>query len=60
MQEEKGAPLFLLVGTDLLLFWLTLQASSCHRPITGTSNKTKVAGSPASRAWLMPGMAITT
>jgi hypothetical protein len=32
--------LYLMVGTQMLLLWWNLQASSCHRPVTGTSNKT--------------------
>jgi hypothetical protein len=54
MQEGKGAQLYLMVctqlrmqsylmvGTQLLLFWLDLQpqASSCLRPLTWTKKKT--------------------
>jgi hypothetical protein len=52
MKEEKGAQLYLrlcthlrtqlhlMVGTQLLLLLLNLQAFSCHRPFTGKLNKT--------------------
>jgi hypothetical protein len=52
MKEEKGAQLYLMVcarlqtelylmvGTQLLLLWLELQPSSCHRPFIGTPSKT--------------------
>jgi hypothetical protein len=38
MKEEKGARLYLMVCTQLLLLWLNLQASSCHHLYTGTIN----------------------
>jgi hypothetical protein len=58
MKEEKGAQLhltvctqlrmqlYLMVGTRLLLLYLDLQASSCHRPFTRELNKTTGCLSP--------------
>jgi hypothetical protein len=66
MKEEKGeqlylkictqmqTQLYLMVGTQLLLLRLNLQASSCPGPFTRTLNKPPVACSPGYRAWPMP------
>jgi hypothetical protein len=46
--------LYLMDGTQLLLLWLNLQASSCCHPFAGTVHTTLVASSLACRACLMP------
>jgi hypothetical protein len=73
MKEEKEAQLhltvctqlrmqlYLMVATQPLLLWLNLQAFSCHRLFTGTTNKKSGCVFPCLQgvAGALPGVAIT-